>query len=118
VRDGRAEQVTLDHGFVAEQVRAGILTEEDAEYHPFRHVLTRCLGAEEQVEVELYPPLELRSGDALVLCSDGLTEHVRKPEVALYAGEPNPDAAAQGLIDLANLRGGHDNITVVVARMR
>jgi PPM family protein phosphatase len=118
VRDGTAEQVTLDHGFVAEQVRAGSLTEEDAEYHPFRHVLTRCLDAEEQVEVEIYPPLALQPGDVLVLCSDGLTEHVRKPEVALYAAEPDPNAAAQGLIDLANARGGHDNITLVVARIR
>jgi protein phosphatase len=117
VRDGTAEQVTLDHGFVAEQVRAGMLSEDDAEYHPFRHVLTRCLGAEEYVEVETYSPLALHAGDVLILCSDGLTEHVRKPEVAVYAAEADPHAAARGLIDLANARGGHDNITVVVARI-
>jgi serine/threonine protein phosphatase PrpC len=118
VRDGTTQQVTNDHGVVAEQVRAGILTAEDAEYHPFRHVLTRCLGAEDRVDVEVYPPLDLQDGDMLVLCSDGLTEHVRMPEVAQYATEPDPDLAAQGLIDLANARGGHDNITVVVARVR
>jgi protein phosphatase len=117
VRDGVAEQVTRDHGLVAEQVEAGLITPEDAEHHPYRHVLTRCLGADGTVEVEVYPPLELRSGDMLVLCSDGLTEHVRMSEVAQYATEPDPEAAARGLIDLANARGGHDNITVVVARI-
>ncbi len=118
VRDGVAEQVTRDHGVVAEQIEAGILKPEDAEHHPFRHVLTRCLGADDNVDVELYPPLELRSGDMLVLCSDGLTEHVRMAEVAQYATEPDPEAAARGLIELANARGGHDNITVVVARIQ
>lgn len=117
IRDGHAKQVTNDHGFVAEQVRAGILTAEDAKFHMYRHVLTRCLGAEEHVDVELYPPLELKSGDMLVLCSDGLTEHVGPTEIAVYATEPDPEAAAQGLIKLANDRGGHDNITVVVARV-
>jgi protein phosphatase len=117
VRDGVAKQVTHDHGVVAEQVEAGMLSPEDAEHHPFRHVLTRCLGADDTVDVELYPPLELQSGDMLVLCSDGLTEHVRVAEVAQYATEPDPEAAARGLIELANARGGHDNITVVVARI-
>ena len=117
VRDGVAEQVTHDHGIVAEQVAAGLLTAEDAEHHPFRHVLTRCLGVEDTVDVEVYAPLEARSGDMLVLCSDGLTEHVRLNEVAPFATEPDPEAAAQSLVNLANDRGGHDNITVVVARV-
>jgi serine/threonine protein phosphatase PrpC len=118
VRDGVAEQVTRDHGLVAEQVEAGLISAEDAEHHPYRHVLTRCLGADDAVEVEVYAPLELRSGDMLVLCSDGLTEHVHKSEVAQYATEPDPEVAARGLIELANARGGHDNITVVIARIR
>ena len=118
VRDGVAEQVTHDHGVVAEQVQAGIISPEDAEHHPFRHVLTRCLGADDSVDVELYPALDLRSGDMLVLCSDGLTEHVKLAEVAQYATEPDPATAARGLIELANARGGHDNITVVVARVQ
>lgn len=118
VRDGAAEQLTRDHGLVAEQVEAGILTPEDAEHHPFRHILTRCLGVEEQVEAEVYPARALQPGDLLVLCSDGLTEHVSKQEVAQYATDDDPAAVAQGLVDLANARGGHDNITVVVARVR
>jgi protein phosphatase len=116
VRDGQTEQVTRDHGFVAEQVEAGTIREEDADHHPYRHILTRCLGAEPEVEVEVYPPRELQSGDVLVLCSDGLTEHVRKREVAALVASDDPTVVAQGLVDVANQRGGHDNITVVVAR--
>jgi PPM family protein phosphatase len=118
VSDGQVEQLTRDHSWAAEQVSAGSLAAEEAEQHPFRHVLTRCLGAEAEVEVELYPPRDLSPGDALVLCSDGLTEHVQPDEIApALASADTPKAAAQALIDLANQRGGHDNITVVVARV-
>ena len=116
VRDGRTDQITRDHGLVAEQVEAGVIAEQDAEHHPFRHILTRCLGAEASVEVEVYPPRELQAGDVLVLCSDGLTEHVTKREVAALVEGQDPDEVAKGLIEVANQRGGHDNITVVVAR--
>jgi PPM family protein phosphatase len=117
VRDGQAEQITHDHGLVAEQVAAGLIREEDADQHPFRHILTRCLGAESKVEVELYPPREIQDGDVLVLCSDGLTEHVSKRELAALVKSESPEEIAQGLVDVANQRGGHDNITVVVARV-
>lgn len=117
VRGGQAEQITHDHGLVAEQVEAGVIREEDAEHHPFRHILTRCLGAEASVDVEIYPPRELWAGDVLVLCSDGLTEHVNRREVAALVEDPDPAEIATGLVDVANQRGGHDNITVVVARV-
>jgi serine/threonine protein phosphatase PrpC len=116
IRDGETEQLTHDHGLVAEQVDAGLISEDDAEHHPFRHILTRCLGAEAHVDVELYPPRELLTGDVLLLCSDGLTEHVKKREVAALVEAPDPAAVAKSLIDVANQRGGHDNITVIVAR--
>jgi protein phosphatase len=116
VRGGETEQLTHDHGLVAEQVEAGMIDEQDAEHHPFRHILTRCLGADAQIDVELYPPRELAAGDVLVLCSDGLTEHVKKREVAALVAAADPAEAARGLIAVANQRGGHDNITVVVAR--
>lgn len=117
VRNGQAEQITHDHGLVAEQVAAGLIREEDAEHHPFRHILTRCLGAEGSVEVEVYPPRELQDGDVLVLCSDGLTEHVSKRELGVLVTSESPDEIARDLVDVANQRGGHDNITVVVARI-
>jgi PPM family protein phosphatase len=119
VRDHAAEQLTDDHGLVAEQVKAGYIAEADAEHHPFRHMLTRCLGVDEEVEVQTYEPRVLQAGDVLVLCSDGLTEHVKRNEVAELAGQDHgitPDDIAQSLVQLANERGGHDNITVVVGR--
>lgn len=117
VRDGAAEQLTHDHGLVAEQVASGLITEEDAEHHPFRHMLTRCLGVEQHVDVEVYPPRTLLPGDVLVLCSDGLTEHVKLHEVAALTTALDPTEVARGLIAVANQRGGHDNTTVVVARV-
>jgi protein phosphatase len=117
VRDGTAEQITHDHGLVAEQVRAGLITEEDAEHHPYRHMLTRCLGVDPSVEVEVYPPRTLQSGDVLVLASDGLTEHVRRHEIAALTTATDPTQVALGLIAVANQRGGHDNTTVGVARI-
>jgi PPM family protein phosphatase len=116
VRGGQSDQITRDHGLVAEQVEAGLISEEYGEHHPFRHILTRCLGAEASIEAEVYPPRELRAGDVLVLCSDGLTEHVKKREVGALVEALDPNSVAQGLVDMANQRGGHDNITVVVAR--
>jgi serine/threonine protein phosphatase PrpC len=116
VRGGQAEQITHDHGLVAEQIAAGLIRAEDADHHPFRHILTRCLGAEASVEVELYPPRELQDGDVLVLCSDGLTEHVKTRELGPMVTASDTTEIAQGLVDVANQRGGHDNITVVVAR--
>ena len=116
VRGGQTDQITHDHGLVAEQVEAGLISEEYGERHPFRHILTRCLGAEASIEAEVYPPRELRAGDVLMLCSDGLTEHVKKREVGALVEALDPNAVAQGLVDVANQRGGHDNITVVVAR--
>jgi protein phosphatase len=118
VTNGTTRQVTHDHAWVAEQLEMGTLTEEEAARHPFRHVLTRCLGAEDKVEVELYEPFALGDGDALVLCSDGLTEHVQTEEIGKLTREaPSLDAAARALVDLANSRGGVDNITVVIARL-
>lgn len=119
VSQGQARQITRDHSWVAEQVAAGDIRPEDAESHPYRHILTRCLGAEETVQVELYETVELRPGDALVLCSDGLTAHVTPEEIGpILSQASSPEAAAQALVDLANERGGTDNITVVVARAR
>ncbi|MGE3267380.1 MAG: Stp1/IreP family PP2C-type Ser/Thr phosphatase [Chloroflexota bacterium] len=119
VRDHRIADQTDEHGLVAEQVKAGFLTEEDAEHHPFRHMLTRCLGVEASVEVQTYQPWVLQPGDVIVLCSDGLTEHVKPPKIAELAGQDHNITAndiAHLLVNLANEGGGHDNITVVVGR--
>jgi protein phosphatase len=116
VRGKGARQLTHDHSWVAEEVARGELSEQEAAVHPYRHVLTRCLGLTPGVEVETYAPLELEPGDVLVLCSDGLSEHVHPDELPGVVGSRSPGEAARALIDLANQRGGSDNITVVVAR--
>ena len=117
VSNGETRQITRDHSWVAEQVARGFLSPEEAVEHPYRHILTRALGTEQTVQVETYEPLELQPGDSLLLCSDGLTEHVRSDEIASVVAEAGGiDAAARALVDLANQRGGLDNITVVVVR--
>ena len=109
-------QVTADHSWVAEQVRLGLLTPQAAETHPYRAVLTRALGTAPDVEVDSFE-VSLAPGEAIVLCSDGLTAHVRDEEIqAIVAASPPPEAASK-LVALANARGGTDNITVIVVRV-
>ena len=115
VRGGQISQITHDHSWVEEQVRAGVLTPEQARTHPQRNIITRALGTGPAVEPEFYGGA-LQIGDVLVLCSDGLTGHVTDAEILLLAGENPPNIAAQRLIELANERGGSDNITVIIVR--
>ncbi|MFZ1596913.1 MAG: Stp1/IreP family PP2C-type Ser/Thr phosphatase [Anaerolineae bacterium] len=115
IRSGQISQVTRDHSWVEEQVRAGVLTPEQAHSHPQRNIITRALGTGPSVEPEFYTGA-MQLGDILVLCSDGLTGHVADAEILLLAGENPPRVAAQRLIELANERGGSDNITALVVR--
>ncbi len=116
VRHAETIQVTADHSWVAEQVRAGNLTVEQARQHPRRNVITRALGQRAVVVVDLYR-LRLMADDVLVLCSDGLTATVEDREIGRYARELPPPAAVQRLVDLANSRGAPDNVTVAVMRV-
>ncbi len=110
----RITQITADHSFVEALVAAGHLTHEQAEEHPMRNVLYRALGQNEDVDVDVYEA-HLRTGDRLVLCSDGLTRHVKAHEIAKIVSEQNdPEIASQMMIDLANARGGEDNVSVII----
>jgi PPM family protein phosphatase len=114
IRDGRLEQLTDDHSLVAELVRSGKLTPEEAETHPQRSVITRALGTEADVDVDTFS-VQSAPGDLFLLCSDGLTSMV-DDETILDAVERNRDdlqEAAKALINAANRGGGEDNITVV-----
>jgi serine/threonine protein phosphatase PrpC len=117
IRDDAIRQVTFDHSWVAEQVRANILTAEEAENSPYRNVITRALGTQELIEPEVFVE-ETRPGDVWVLCSDGLTGHVQDDEIRSIASTQPPSEAARQLIELANSRGGRDNITVFVVEVR
>ncbi len=115
-RGGRLRQLTDDHSIVAELVRRREISPDAAREHPHRHVLTRALGVRPNAEPDL-AELTLAPDDVFVLCSDGLTNHVRDEEIAAaLAGEGDLQTAADGLIALANERGGEDNITVVLVR--
>ena len=114
IRGGELRQITDDHSLVEELVRGGELTPEQAEVHPQRSIITRALGIDPQVDVDVYP-IELQAGDRILLCSDGLTTMVRPEEIAnILGGEPDPRRAAQLLVDAANAAGGEDNITAVI----
>ena len=116
VRNGQASQLTRDQSLMQRLVDAGELTEEEAEKSERRNIILQALGPDPRIKVDLSAQ-PLRRGDTLVLCSDGLSGLVRKDEigqaVAEHADLPELCAA---LVDLANSRGGHDNITVVAAR--
>lgn len=118
LRMGSLQQLTNDHSLVAEQVRRGMLTPQQAEESDMQSVLLRALGANPEVDVEM-DEISLMPRDVLLFCSDGLTRLVTEPEIAgNLQAETDPHAAAQRLVDLANERGGVDNITVVVARLQ
>ena len=117
VRGGTAQQLTKDHSLVAELVEKGHLTEEEAKHDPRRNVVTRSMGALDEVQVDAELAFDgTRAGDVIVVCSDGLHGLVTSAEIARIAGELPPAEACAGLIDLANERGGPDNITAIVVR--
>ncbi|MCG8592327.1 MAG: Stp1/IreP family PP2C-type Ser/Thr phosphatase [Proteobacteria bacterium] len=116
IRGGRIRQLTDDHSLVAELLRRREITEDVARAHPHRHVLTRALGVRRAVEPDLNE-LSPVAGDVFVMCSDGLTNHVRDEEIAdLATAEPDPQLSCDRLVELANSRGGEDNTTLVLVR--
>jgi serine/threonine protein phosphatase PrpC len=118
LRSGNLQQLTNDHSLVAEQVRRGLITPQQAEESEMQSVLLRALGAHPDVEVDV-DEVAVLPNDVLLLCSDGLTRMVTEPEIAgTLQAETNPASAAQKLIELANGNGGLDNITVIVARFQ
>jgi PPM family protein phosphatase len=118
LRTGQLQQLTSDHSLVAEQVRRGILTATEAEQSNLQSVLLRALGTQPEVEVDM-EQVALFPGDVLLLCSDGLTRMVTEPEIAgTLQAEPDPQRAADKLVELANESGGVDNITVIVVSLR
>jgi PPM family protein phosphatase len=118
VRQRRARQLTRDHSWVGEMVAMGRITPAEARRHKMRNVITRCLGGRADLEVTPYPREQLLPGDALVLCTDGLWGVAADQEIALLVSQFPPQVAADRLVALANERGGPDNITVLVVRLR
>jgi len=118
VHAGAITQVTKDHSMVQEMVDRNIIRAEDAAKHPDANKIMRALGIAKDVEVDVRPEaIGFVTGDIFVLCSDGLSDLVGPAEILDVASRPPPQAAGQ-LVDLANARGGHDNITAMVVRMK
>ncbi len=117
VRRNRIDQLSFDHSLAWELVRRNHLTPEQANLSVPRNVITRSLGPETDIEVDVEGPLRVELGDVYLLCSDGLSGPVEDPELGAFAANFHPRDACRYLINLANLRGGLDNITAMIVRI-
>jgi serine/threonine protein phosphatase PrpC len=117
LRSGRFEQLTDDHSLVADLVRSGRLTPEEADAHPQRSVITRALGTDREVDVDTFV-VPVEAGDLFLLCSDGLTTMIEDDEIRdVLSATRDLEQAGKGLVKAANKAGGEDNITVVLFRL-
>lgn len=117
VRDGAIRRLTDDHSLVGELVRNGSISAQEALAHPHRNLLTRALGTAGEVQVDV-KTISLSFDDVLILCTDGLSGLLADEEILAEAmRHADPQAAAEGLVGLANARGGPDNVTVLVAHL-
>ncbi len=118
LRGDRLTQLTVDHSLVGEYVKRGLLTEREAEDHPLRHIISRALGTAPHVDADIQA-IDLLPGDALLLCTDGLTNMLSAAEIKETLGSRTPEdveGVCASLIALANAHGGIDNITMVLLR--
>ncbi len=113
IRSGAIRQLTRDHTVAAEEVRQGRLRPEDVGRHPGRNTITRCLGQRATLQPDLFQE-SLLPDDRLVICSDGITRHIGDDEILQIATSAEPKTASTRLVELANQRGGSDNITIGV----
>ncbi|MDQ6886898.1 MAG: Stp1/IreP family PP2C-type Ser/Thr phosphatase [Gemmatimonadota bacterium] len=115
LRDGALRQVTKDHSYVQEQVDAGYLMPEQARYHPYSNVITRCVGASDEVDVDIYEG-EVKRSDIFLIASDGLTGMVDDKRLqAILTTRTSVGRMVDAMINEANGRGGLDNITAIIA---
>ncbi len=112
IRGGKIEQISEDHSLVQEQYKAGLISFAQTKSSKFRNIITRCLGFDDDVNVDL-SPIDVKSGDVIVLCTDGLTTMVEDDEIRDILIEHGETVGGQKLVDLANERGGFDNITIL-----
>ncbi len=118
IRGETIKPLTADHSLVAEQVRRGLMTEEQAERSPQKNIITRALGVDDTVDVEL-DEIPLMQGDTVLLCSDGLTRGVQPAEILdVIRHKKEPQAASERLVEMANAAGGLDNTTVILVNVQ
>lgn len=117
IRDRRIDQLSFDHSLQWELLQQGRMKPEEIYLHEPRHVITRSLGPEPQVKVDIEGPYPVAAGDTYLLCSDGLTGHVSDHEIGMICAGLPPADACRLLVNLSNLRGGSDNVTAVIVRV-
>ena len=117
IRNGEIQQITTDHSLVQQMVDSNVISPEEAKTHPKKNIITKALGIDEIAKPELPEPFQLMVNDCLILCTDGLTNHVNNNEIREICASNNSQDAAEQLVDLANERGGTDNITVQVMKV-
>ncbi|MBI1891628.1 MAG: Stp1/IreP family PP2C-type Ser/Thr phosphatase [Burkholderiales bacterium] len=117
-RQGALEQITRDHSLLQEQIDAGLITPEAAQNSPNKNLITRAVGVDYEIEIEIHDHA-VKPGDIYLLCSDGLSDMLTDPEIAAILGNPkmNLDAACAALIEGANKHGGKDNISAILAKV-
>jgi protein phosphatase len=113
IHDAQIRQITCDHSMVAQMVAEGVITPEQAENHPQRHLITRSVGGHPEVDVDVFSEVFL-PGDCLLLCTDGLTDNVTDTEILTAMQVKDLEGGVQHLVNLVNQRGGTDNITLLV----
>jgi len=117
IRNGEIEQLTTDHSYVDEEIRAGRLASDEAGKSQYRHILTRAVGTEQSIVPDLIGPRDLNAGDTLLICSDGLHGTVSDADIAEIASGTDPAKATRALIKAANRSGGPDNVSAAIARI-
>ena len=116
LRKGELVQMTQDHSMVAEMLRDGLITPEEAAQHPYRNVITRAIGTADTVECDIFR-VDKKAGDKWIVCSDGLTEYVGDSEICLRLENMNMDEAANALLLRALSLGGRDNVTLLLGEV-
>lgn len=116
VKDGQIKQITNDHSLIAELVKRGNISEDDAKSHPKRNIITRALGVSSNVKVDIFC-LNANDLDSLILCTDGLSNYVDDEEIQkVILSYESSENCSRELVNLANKRGGYDNITVIAVK--
>lgn len=113
LREGRLRQLTEDHSYVNELIRGGLITSDEAHHHPDKNKITRALGFKDSFTPDFYRE-PIMDGDVFLFCTDGLYENIEDHEIQGIISRSTPEEAASQLINLANERGGYDNITVIL----
>ena len=117
VRDKEIIQLTKDHTLAEKMLDSGIISKEEAKTSPHRNMLIKAVGITDEIEVETYEPFTANQGDVFLLCSDGLTEYIDEEEICSILNIYNPDEACKLLVNIANKRGGRDNITLQITKV-